>query len=205
MVDLTSETTLTGHFFVGRFLSINSVFKVDIKALRFYLLLESFLLICVFQGVVHFTEVDEFIVINLFIILSYYYFNIFRIHSDISLFVSYIDNLWLSPFFLLFFLAAPRGMQDPSSPTRDPTRAHHAVKTRSPNHWTTRKVPPLLILTRRTTDLSILLIFLYCLSLLSLVIFLFLESTLSDINIATPSFFLLVFCMVYFFSILLLV
>ena len=41
--------------------------------------------------------------------------------------------------------------------------------------------------------------FLYGLSLLSLAIFLFPKSTLSDIDRATPSFFLLVICLMYLF------
>ena len=42
-------------------------------------------------------------------------------------------------------LAAPHGLQDLSSPTRDWTQAT-AVETLSPNHWTARELPERLFL-----------------------------------------------------------
>ena len=52
-----------------------------------------------------------------------------------------------SGYFILFFnfLAAPRGMQNLSSPTRDLTGAP-AVRAWSPNHWTAREFPAVVIL-----------------------------------------------------------
>ena len=40
---------------------------------------------------------------------------------------------------VFFFLAAPSGLRDLSSPTRDRTHALRA-KAWSPNHWTTREI-----------------------------------------------------------------
>ena len=44
-----------------------------------------------------------------------------------------------------FFLVMPQGMWDLSSPVRDRTRAP-ALEKWSLNHWTTRKVPGLILL-----------------------------------------------------------
>ena len=42
-------------------------------------------------------------------------------------------------FIYLYFLAAPQGMRDPSSPSIEPVPP--AVEARSPSHWTTREFP----------------------------------------------------------------
>ena len=47
---------------------------------------------------------------------------------------------------ILFFLAAPSGMRDLSSPTRGGTRVLYIGK-RILNHWTTREVPAVRLLT----------------------------------------------------------
>ena len=44
-------------------------------------------------------------------------------------------------FIYLYFLAAPQGMRDPSSPSIEPVPP--AVEARSPSHWTVREVPEL--------------------------------------------------------------
>ena len=50
----------------------------------------------------------------------------------------------VKPVVLIFFLlAAPHGLQDLSSPTRDQSQAP-AVKALSPNHWTAREFPVLI-------------------------------------------------------------
>ena len=55
------------------------------------------------------------------------------------------SHSFITQFFVFFvFLAAPRGLGDLSSPTRDWTQAP-AVKASSSNHWTTREIPYILL------------------------------------------------------------
>ena len=51
-------------------------------------------------------------------------------------------SCWLRKlsFFWFFFLAAPQGLQDPISPTRDRTQALSSEST-EPYHWTAREFP----------------------------------------------------------------
>ena len=55
--------------------------------------------------------------------------------------VTHTLGVWAVYYFFIFnFLTMPRGVQDPSSPTRDQTR-DPAVEALSLNHWTTKEVP----------------------------------------------------------------
>ena len=49
-------------------------------------------------------------------------------------------------YLVIYFLAAPRGLWDLSSPTRDWTQTM-AVKAQNPNHLATRELPAFLCLT----------------------------------------------------------
>ena len=51
---------------------------------------------------------------------------------------SWVQGMWELSARSFFFLAVPRGLQDPSSLTGDRTRVP-AVKASSPNHWTARE------------------------------------------------------------------
>ena len=63
----------------------------------------------------------------------------FDVDHFLKVFIEFVTILL--QFYVLVFW--PRGMRDPSSPTRDRTRTPYNGRW-SPNHWTTREVPLLL-------------------------------------------------------------
>ena len=87
----------------------------------------------------------------LFVVCIYIYFLLFSVTSLIRVILRWLDypkrsfstirvhQTHHSPF---FFLAPSRGLQNPSSPTRNWTQAT-TVKVLSSNHWTSREFPSL--------------------------------------------------------------
>lgn len=87
------------YFFMGRFLTTNSISLIDTGLFRlsvsFGVSFSSLCLLRNFTLVVKFRGITTVFIITVFIKFPYYPFIICGIHSDVTSFISDIDNLYL--------------------------------------------------------------------------------------------------------------